>query len=161
MIAITLMEQVGIAVMLYTILGRCLVQILARTLFCLRFFIVFLSPTRQVLEEYPPWSCHDCFLPNLFQFIIHPTIKFSPDSESNIKIPRTPTNTNRGGERPQRGGGLRRGIGGLRRGGTGLGLGRSTGAAVISCPSICPVTKTFMNFSFKEQSLLCSCMYSW
>jgi hypothetical protein len=47
--------------------------------------------------------------------------------------------THRGGERPQRGGGLRRGMGGLRRGGTGLGLGRSTGAAVISCPSICPV----------------------
>lgn len=46
--------------------------------------------------------------------------------------------THRGGERPQRGGGLRRGMGGLRRGGTGLGLGRSTGAAVISCPSICP-----------------------
>jgi hypothetical protein len=35
-------------------------------------------------------------------------------------------------------------MGGLRRGGTGMGLGKSTGAAVISCPSICPVVATNM-----------------
>jgi hypothetical protein len=66
-------------------------------------------------------------------------LKTSKEQKLVSNIMRTDNNkTHRGGERPQRGGGLRRGMGGLRRGGTGLGLGRSTGAAVISCPSICP-----------------------
>jgi len=66
-------------------------------------------------------------------------LKTSREQKLVSNIMRNDSNkTHRGGERPQRGGGLRRGMGGLRRGGTGLGLGRSTGAAVISCPSICP-----------------------
>jgi hypothetical protein len=47
-------------------------------------------------------------------------------------------------------------MGGLRRGGTGLGLGRSTGAAVISCPSICPVTRTYMYELFMQRTELMS-----
>jgi Ca2+/H+ antiporter len=43
-------------------------------------------------------------------------------------------------------------MGGLRWGGTGLGLGRSTGAAVISCPSICPVTRTFTYELFMQRT---------
>jgi hypothetical protein len=65
-------RQVGVAVMLYTCIGRCFVWISAGTQVILTEILCCMLTLHTNIRIVPRLG-HDCFLPNPFQFIVHQT----------------------------------------------------------------------------------------